>query len=85
MCIRLNNAEKWACERITEDGYYGKKIFFSDEAYFDLAEYVNKPNCRIRGIENPHAYIEKPTDPKRVTVWCAFWSRGIIGLFLLRK
>ena len=31
--------------------------------------------------ENPHAYIEKPTHPKRVTVCCGFWSRGIIGLF----
>ena len=23
--------------------------------------------------------IEKPTHPKRVTVWCGFWSRVIIG------
>ena len=27
------------------------------------------------------AYIEKPTQPKRVTVWCGFWSRGIIEPF----
>ena len=33
------------------------------------------------GTENPHAYIEKPTHPKRVTLWCGFWSRGIIGTF----
>ena len=26
-------------------------------------------------------YIEKPTHPKRVNVWCGFWSRGIIGPF----
>ena len=36
-------------------------------------------NCHIWGKENPHAYIEKSTHPKRVTVWCGFWSRGIIG------
>ena len=58
-----------------------EKIFFSDEAYFDLSGYVNKQNCRIWRTGNPHAYIEKPTHPKRVTVWCGFWSRGIIGLF----
>ena len=55
-----------------------KKIIFSDEAHFDLGGYVNKQNCRIWGTENPHAYIEKPKHPKRVTVWCSFWSRGII-------
>ena len=56
-----------------------KKIIFSDEAHFDLGGYINKQNCRIWGTEKPHAYIEKPTHPKRVTVWCGLWSRGIIG------
>ena len=51
-----------------------KKIIFSDEAHFELGGYVNKKNCRIWGTENPYAYIEKPTHPKRVTVWCGFWS-----------
>ena len=50
-----------------------KKIIFSDDAHFDLGGYVNKQNCRIWGTENSQAYIEKPTHPKRVTVW----SRGI--------
>ena len=59
---------KWACDRLTEDTDFGKKIIFSDEAYFDLGVYVNMQNCGIWGIENPHAYIEKPTHPKRVTV-----------------
>ena len=56
-----------------------KKIIFSDEAHFDLSGYVNKQNCSIWGIEYQHAYIEKPMHPKQVTVWCGFWSRGIIG------
>ena len=52
---------------------------YSCTQYFDLGGYVNKQNCRIWVTENPHTYIEKPTHPRRVTVWCGFWSRGIIG------
>ena len=76
---------KWACDRLTEDADFAKKIIFSDEAHFDLGGYVNKQNCRIWGTENPHAYIEKPIHPKRVTVWCGFWSRGIIGPFFFEN
>ena len=64
--------------------FWQKKIF-SDEAHFDGGGYVNKQYCCIWGTENPHAYIEKPTHPKRVTVWCGFWSRGIIKPFYFRK
>ena len=59
--------------------FWQEKIIFSDEVHFDLGGYVNKQNCRIWG--NPNAYIVKPMHPKRVTVWCGFWSRGIIGPF----
>ena len=58
-----------------------KKINFSNEPFFDLDGYVNKQNCPIWGTETSHAYIEKPTHPKRFSVWCRFWSRGIIGPF----
>ena len=62
-----------------------KKIIFSDEAHFVPESYVNKPNCLIWGTENSHAYIEKPTNPKRITVWCGFSSRGIIGSFFFEN
>ena len=62
-----------------------KKIIFSDQAYFDLGEYANRQNCLIWGIENPRAYHEKTTNPKGVTVWCGFWSRGIIGPFFFEN
>ena len=68
MCIPLNNAGKSACDR---------KIIFSDEAHFDLGGFVNKQNYRIWGTE----CIEKPTHPKRVTVW----SRCIIGQLFLEN
>ena len=49
-----------------------KKIIFSDETNFDLGWYVTKQSCHIWGTENPHAYIEKPQHPKRVTVGVDF-------------
>ena len=49
-----------------------KKIIVSYEAHFNRGGYVNKKNCRIWGTDNTHAYIEKPTNTKRVTVWCGF-------------
>ena len=60
-------------------------IIFPDEAHFNLDGYVNKKNCHIWGTENPHTYIEKPSHPKRVTVWCGFWSRGIIASFFFEN
>ena len=57
------------------------KIIFLDGAHFDLGGYVNKQNCRIWGTENPHACIEKPTHPKRATVWCG----GIIEAFFFKN
>ena len=39
----------------------------------------------IWGTENPHAYIEKPTHPKRVAAYCGFWSRGIIGPYFFEN
>ena len=45
-----------------------KKVVFSDETHFDFGGYKNKQNCCIWGTENPHAYIDKPTHPKRASV-----------------
>ena len=77
---------KWACDRPTEDfNFDKKKIIFSDEPHFALGGYVNKKNCRIWDTENPHAYIEKPKHPKRVTACCEFWSRSIIGPYFFEN
>ena len=40
LSIRLNNAEKWACDRLTEATDFGKNIIFSDETHFDIGGYV---------------------------------------------
>ena len=73
--------QRWKILRHYFCEFWQKKNIFSDEAHFDLDEYVNKQNCRTWGTENPHAYIEKPMHLKRSTVWCGLWSRGIIGPF----
>ena len=62
-----------------------KKFSLSDEDHFDLGRYVNKQKCRIWGTENPHAYIKMPTQPKRISVWCGFWSRYVIGSFFFEN
>ena len=59
---------KWACDRLTEDADFVKKNHLHHKIHFDLGGYVNKQSYRIWGTENAHAYIEKPTYPKRVTV-----------------
>ncbi|CAK9833058.1 hypothetical protein ANTRET_LOCUS9796 [Anthophora retusa] len=76
---------QWAEDRLIEDEHFYRKIIFSDEAHFHLGGYVNKQNCRIWGSENPHVIVEKPMHPQRVTVWCGFWSGGIIGPFFFSK
>ncbi|KYM81653.1 Major facilitator superfamily domain-containing protein 6, partial [Atta colombica] len=68
-----------------EDEHFYRKIIFSDEAHFHLGGYVNKQNCCLWGSKNPHIVMEKPMHPQRVTVWCGFWSGGIIGLFFFEN
>ena len=40
---------------------------------------------QMKLTDKSHVYIEKPTHPKRVTVWCGFWSRSIIGQFFFEN
>ena len=56
-------------------------IWFSDEAHFYLNAQVNKQNFRYWGSEKPNMYLEKPLHSKKVTVWAALSSQGIIGPF----
>ena len=57
----------------------------NDKVHFHRGGYVNKQNCRIWGSENPKMIIEKPLYPQRVTVWCGFWTGGIIGPFFFEN
>lgn len=69
----------WVLRNSQEDENFAMNIIFSDEAHFQLNGFVNKQNCRIWGSENPRMIKEREMYPQRVTVWCGFWSGGVIG------
>ena len=61
------------------DGNFSHKIFFGNEAHFTLGGYVNKQSCYIWGLENSQLIEERPLNSEKVTVWCALWSKSVIG------
>ncbi|GFU30084.1 elongation factor 1-alpha, somatic form [Trichonephila clavipes] len=69
---------EWAQNEIAVVPDFHKRILFSDEAHLWLNSYVNKQNCRIWSEANPHAYVETPLHPEKLTVWCALWAGGIL-------
>jgi hypothetical protein len=54
-------------------------LWFTDEAWVHLSQYVNSQNIRVWAAENPHVYHEEPLHPLKVGVWCAISIRRIIG------
>ncbi|CAK1590754.1 unnamed protein product [Parnassius mnemosyne] len=76
---------QWVMEQSEVDTNFSEKVIFSDEAHFHLDGFVNTQNCRIWDSENPHAIHEKQMHPQRVTVWCGFWSGGVIGPYFFEN
>ena len=70
----------WEILRYRRCRFWQKKNIFSDEPHFEFGGYVSKQNFCLWGTENPHAYIEKPRQPKQVTVW-----RGKIVAFFFEN
>ena len=58
---------------------FRKGLIVSDEANFYLSGTVNKQNCPVWGLENPHITLESDIQSPHLTVWCGLCSRGIIG------
>lgn len=48
----------WILENNQSDGVFVKKIIITDEDHFHLNGYVNKQNCHIWGLQNPHVIHE---------------------------
>ncbi|GFX27330.1 hypothetical protein TNCV_3341421 [Trichonephila clavipes] len=64
---------------------HAKRPIWLDEAHFWLNGCVNKQICRIWSEANPQVYVETPLHPEKLTVWCALWAGGIIGLLLQKR
>ena len=54
----------------------------SDEVHFELDGSVNSHNNVFWGIKPPIEVAQKPLHSPRVTVWCAVWSKGIVGPYI---
>ncbi|GFX12908.1 putative transposase [Trichonephila clavipes] len=76
---------EWAQNEMAVVPDFHKRILFRDEAHFWLNGYVNKQNCRIWSEANPQMYVETPLHPEKLTVRCALWAGGIIGLYFFEN
>ena len=65
--------------KLEENEEFHRKIIFSDKAHFWLNGFVNKQNMRHWSATNPTVLLETPLHPQKVTVWCGFHARGVIG------
>ena len=70
---------KWACDRLTEDADFGKKKLSVQMKLILISAGMHSSKIVAFGA------FEKPMHPKRVTVWCEFWSRGVIEPFFFEN
>jgi len=63
------------------DDHFLEKMQFSDEVTLHISGAVNRRNVRIRGSENPHAYVDHQRDSPKVNVFCATSSQKVYGPF----
>ena len=66
-------------EKIEVQKSFLECLMTSDEAHFELDGSVNSHNNVFWGIKPPIEVAQKPLHSPRVTVWCAVWSKGIVG------
>ena len=72
---------RWFSQKCQSEPAFLENVWFSDEAHFQLDGGVNTQNCRIWATERPDVVMEKPLHSQKVTAWCAFSAKGIIGPF----
>jgi hypothetical protein len=72
-------------ERIDSSPDFLCQVCFSDEATFCVIEVVNKHNCSIWGIQNPHVTCEFERGSPKVDVWASLMHGKVIGRFSFQK
>lgn len=72
-------------EKINEDDEFVNNLWMSDEAHFHLNGFVNKQNFRYWAEGNPTQLHQRPLHSKKVTVWCAMSSYGLIGPYFFEN
>jgi hypothetical protein len=58
-------------------------VLMTGEGNFHLCGNVNSQNCQYCTTENPRITHQKPLHSKKVIVWCAVASFGVIGPYFL--
>ena len=66
-------------EILDENPDLPNSLLMSNEALFHFHGTVNNQNFRYWPHANPHELHQRPIYDPKVTVWCAVWSRGVIG------
>ena len=80
-CVRRQEMCEDFLQRIRTDHRWLDNVWFSDESHFHLSGKVNKTHCVFWGKSKPDKVLQQPLHSKKVTVWAAFSSHGIIGPF----
>ena len=78
-CVRRQEMCEVFLQRIRTDPGWLDNVWFSDESHFHLSGKVNKTHCVFWGKSKPDKVLQQPLHSKKVTVWAAFSSHGIIG------
>ena len=84
-CARRLEFAHWMLGRLERTPALLDLIWFSDESHFHLDGHVNSQNCRYWGKESPTEVVARPLHSKKVPVWCALSSQGIIGPFFFEE
>ena len=85
LCIGLNNAGKYC-----DTSIYRRCRFWQKNHIFRWSSFWSWRVCKQEklshlGHRKPARNIENPMNPKRVSVWCGFWYKGIIGPFFFEN
>ena len=75
---------KWALSRWRRPSFR-KCLLMTDEARFHIDGHVNKQNCRLWGLENPHATVGQEQQTPSIVVWCGVWAKGIVGPYFFEE